>query len=88
MEKPITRKLIMDYYFGSKPKNKKIENPMDQDEKRSIEEIISSICFHFKKHLIKTGDGYILVLFSKPWAEKIQRRLKTSPVLLQHGVFY
>ena len=78
---------FMDYFFGSKPKIEKSENPLAEDEKKPLEEIISSKGFQFQKHLVKTEDGYTLVLFRIPGGKKCKDGSKLPPVLLQHGVF-
>ena len=78
---------FMDYFFGSKPKIEKSENPLAEDEKKPLEEIIASKGFQFQKHLVKTEDGYTLVLFRIPGGKKCKDGSKLPPVLLQHGVF-
>ena len=64
-----------------------IENPLYDDENRSIEEIIESKGFKSEKHTIKTEDGYTLILFRIPGGKNIEDGSKLPPVLLQHGLF-
>ena len=74
-------------FFKSKPKEEKPEHPLVKDEDRPIEEIIISKGFKCEKHIVKTEDGYYLVVFRIPGGKKCEDPSKLPPVLLQHGVF-
>ena len=68
-------------------REEEIENPLYDDENRSIEEIIESKGFKSEKHTVKTEDGYTLILFRIPGGKNIEDGSKLPPVLLQHGLF-
>ena len=88
-EKSITQKIKE--FLGPKPKEKKEENILAQDEKRTIEEIIISKGFKCETHFVTTEDGYKLKIFRIPGDknENIsdEKRNTFPPVLLQHGIF-
>ena len=88
-EKSITQKIKE--FLGPKPKEKKEENILAQDEKRTIEEIITSKGFKCETHFVTTEDGYKLKIFRIPGDknENIpdEKRNTFPPVLLQHGIF-
>ena len=88
-EKSITQKIKE--FLGPKPKEKKEENILAQDEKRTIEEIIASKGFKCETHFVTTEDGYKLKIFRIPGDknENIpdEKRNTFPPVLLQHGIF-
>jgi lysosomal acid lipase/cholesteryl ester hydrolase len=87
--KSITQKIKE--FLGPKPKEKKEENILAQDEKRTIEEIITSKGFKCETHFVTTEDGYKLKIFRIPGDknENIpdEKRNTFPPVLLQHGIF-
>ena len=70
-----------------KPKEEEPENPLVKDENRTLEEIITSKNYKCEKHLVKTEDGYTLVLFRIPGGKNCEDGSKLPPVLLQHGIF-
>ena len=88
-ENSITQKIKE--FLGPKPKDKKEENILAQDEKRTIEEIITSKGFKCETHFVTTEDGYKLKIFRIPGDknENIpdEKRNTFPPVLLQHGIF-
>ena len=75
---------MKDFFKGSKEEK---DNPLKQDENRTIEEIISSKGFQVEKHLIKTEDGYNLVVFRIPGSKDCKDPSHNPPVLFQHGIF-
>ena len=86
-EKSITQKIKE--FLGPKPKEKKENNLLALDEKRTIEEIITSKGFKCETHFVKTEDGYKLKIFRIPGSKNItnEKRNILPPVLLQHGIF-
>ena len=74
-------------FFRSKPKEEKPEHPLVKDEDLPIEDIIVSKGFKCQKHMVKTEDGYTLVIFRIPGGKNCEDASKLPPVLLQHGVF-
>ena len=60
-EKSITQKIKE--FLGPKPKEKKEDQLLVLDEKREIEEIITSKGFKCETHFITTEDGYKLKIF-------------------------
>ena len=87
-EKSITQKIKE--FLGPKPKEKKEENILAQDEKRTIEKIMTSKGFKCETHFVTTEDGYKLKIFRIPGDknENIpdEKRNAFPPVLLQHGI--
>jgi len=71
-----------------KLKEKKEENLLAADEKRTIEEIIISKGFKCEIHYTTTEDGYKLKIYRIPGNKDYKNdRNKLPPVLLQHGIF-
>lgn len=74
--------------FCLRPKEKNEENSLIQDEKKTIEEIITSKGFTIETHYTITEDGYKLKLYRIPGGKVTDKDRNTlPPVLLQHGVF-
>ena len=86
-EKSITQKIKE--FLGPMPKETKEDKLLVLDEKREIEEIITSKGFKCETHFITTEDGYKLKIFRIPGGKNIinERRYALPPVLLQHGIF-
>ena len=74
-------------FFKSRPKEEKAENPLVQDENRTIDEIITEKGFKCQMHYVKTEDGYTLTIFRIPGGKNCEDASLLPPVLLQHGVF-
>ena len=76
-------------FFSSRKeiKEEEPENPLVQDENRTLEEIVTSKGFKFQEHMVKTEDGYILTIFRIPGNKNCEIGSYLPPVILQHGVF-
>ena len=77
-------------FLGPKPKEKKEDKMILLDEKRNIEEIITSKGYKCETHFVTTEDGYKLKIFRIPGNKNIIDRKEANnlpPVLLQHGIF-
>ena len=84
--KSITQKIKE--FLEPKLKEKKEENLLAADEKRTIEEIITSKGFKCEIHYTTTEDGYKLKIYRIPGNKDYKNdRNKLPPVLLQHGIF-
>jgi lysosomal acid lipase/cholesteryl ester hydrolase len=75
---------MKDFFKGSKTE---IENPLAQDEDRTIEEIIAAKGFKFEKHSVKTEDGYTLIIYRIPGGKDCKDSSNNQPILFQHGIF-
>ena len=77
-------------FLGPKPKEKKEDKIILLDEKRNIEEIITSKGYKCETHFVTTEDGYKLKIFRIPGNKNIIDKKEANnlpPVLLQHGIF-
>ena len=75
-------------FLGPKLKEKKDENYLELDEKRTIEEIITSKGFKCETHYTTTEDGYKLKIYRIPGDKNSDKDgNQLPPVLLQHGIF-
>ena len=84
--KSITQKIKE--FLEPKLKEKKEENLLAFDEKRTMEEIITSKGFKCEIHYTITEDGYKLKIYRIPGNKDYKNdRNKLPPVLLQHGIF-
>ena len=84
--KSITK--IIKEFLEPKLKEKKEDNNLALDEKRTIEEIITSKGFKCETHFVTTEDGYKLKIFRIPGNKYYEKnRDLLPPVLLQHGIF-
>ena len=85
--KSITQKIKE--FLEPKLKEKKEENfQLALDEKRTIEEIITSKGFKCENHYVTTEDGYKLKMYRIPGNKTYDKdRNQLPPVLLQHGIF-
>ena len=63
------------------------ESPILQDKNRTIKDIIESKGFICEKHIVKTEDGYNLVVYRVPGDKYCDNPDKLPPVILQHGLF-
>ena len=86
-EKSFSQRIKDFFKSRTKEEEKEKENPLIQDENRTIEEIITSKGFKFETHYVKTDDGYTLSLFRIPGGKNSENGSLLPPVLLQHGVF-
>ena len=75
---------MKDFFKGSKTE---IENPLAQDEDRTIEEIIAAKGFKVEKHSVKTEDGYTLIIYRIPGGKDCKDSSNNQPILFQHGIF-
>lgn len=84
-----SEKTFMQKFMGyfSKKENEERKKLLVEDEKRTIQEIITSKGFKCEEHIVKTEDGYHLTIFRIPGNKNCEDGSKLQPVLLQHGVF-
>ena len=75
---------MKEYFQGRKSDE---ENPLEKDEDRTIEEIITSKGYKVEKHTVKTEDGYTLTIFRIPGAKDCTDPSNNQPILFQHGIF-
>jgi len=84
-----SEKTFMQKFMGyfSKKENEERKKLLVEDEKRTIQEIITSKGFKCEEHIVKTEDGYNLTIFRIPGNKNCEDGSKLQPVLLQHSVF-